>query len=105
MEEFVLTESQLWKRLAFYQYITIFSSFQGVHLAKPDFCPDFVYPIMKKCWSKEPEQRPFYDTIIDALNGEELPSDTPKAREQTENETQHEYQNFIPYSDKGKDDV
>ncbi|CAB3991422.1 Muscle, skeletal receptor tyrosine kinase, partial [Paramuricea clavata] len=73
---------------------------KGIHLAKPDFCPNFVYPIMKKCWSKEPELRPYYDKIINAMNGEEITTNgTPKTRE----DTQPEYQNFVPFSDNAND--
>ena len=55
---------------------------------------------MKKCWSKDPELRPYYDKIIDALNGEELMmNDTSKTHQEPE---QHEYQNFAPLSDQGK---
>jgi hypothetical protein len=55
---------------------------------------------MKKCWSKEPELRPYYDKIINAMNGEEITTnDTPKPRE----DTQPEYQNFVPFSDNGRE--
>ena len=76
-------------------------SFQGIHLAKPDFCPDFVYPIMKRCWSKEPDLRPYYDSIIAALNGEEMMA-TPKSPEQPDTISQPEYQNFVPFAENGK---
>jgi hypothetical protein len=53
---------------------------------------------MKKCWSKEPELRPYYDKIIDALNGEEIMmNETSKIPE--ESDTQYNYQNFIPLSE------
>ncbi|CAB4006603.1 high affinity nerve growth factor receptor-like isoform X1 [Paramuricea clavata] len=68
---------------------------KSIHLAKPEFCPNFVYQIMKKCWSEDPELRPHYDKIIDALNGAKSINDTPKSREQPESEMQPEYQNFI----------
>ncbi|EDO39761.1 predicted protein, partial [Nematostella vectensis] len=30
---------------------------KGIHLGRPDDCPQFVYLIMKDCWSREPEER------------------------------------------------
>lgn len=30
---------------------------KGIHLGKPDNCPDFIYAIMKDCWIREPEKR------------------------------------------------
>ncbi|XP_028405096.1 insulin-like growth factor 1 receptor [Dendronephthya gigantea] len=68
---------------------------KGIHLAKPDFCPDFVYPVMKKCWSKDPELRPDYNKIIDALNGDDI---IEEARTREEQKAQPEYQNFVPFS-------
>ena len=57
---------------------------------------------MKKCWSKDPALRPYYDKIIKALNGEEqlLMNDTHKTRDGVD--TEHEYQNFVPLADNGK---
>ena len=78
------------------------TSLQGIHLAKPDFCPNFVYPIMKKCWAKEPELRPYYDKIINALNGEEIMMNDTSKRSDEPN-SQHQYQNFTPFNDNGKE--
>ena len=36
---------------------------QGIHLGKPDNCPDFIYGIMKDCWIREPEKRVQFTTI------------------------------------------
>ncbi len=30
---------------------------QGIHLGKPDNCPDFIYTIMKDCWYEDPDKR------------------------------------------------
>lgn len=43
--------------------ILTFPLLQGIHLGKPDNCPDFMYGIMKDCWIREPEKRVQFTTI------------------------------------------
>ncbi|XP_067047151.1 muscle, skeletal receptor tyrosine-protein kinase-like isoform X2 [Acropora muricata] len=40
---------------------------KGIHLGKPDNCPDFVYAIMKECWLKDPEKRLKFREVIKRL--------------------------------------
>ncbi|KAJ7370090.1 hypothetical protein OS493_034301 [Desmophyllum pertusum] len=66
---------------------------KGIHLGKPDNCPDFIYALMKDCWEADPEKRleftgietrlnnPFqsYDMFISASDNEEESEDVDTA--------------------------
>ena len=63
------------------------SLLQGIHLGKPDNCPDFIYGIMKDCWIREPEKRVQFTTISRRLKDpyhdyDEPPSDSEDGPEQ-----------------------
>ncbi|CAH3175838.1 unnamed protein product [Porites evermanni] len=60
---------------------------KGIHLGKPDNCPDFIYGIMKDCWIREPEKRVQFTTISRRLKDpyhdyDEPPSDSEDGPEQ-----------------------
>ncbi|KAL9962852.1 hypothetical protein ACROYT_G031998 [Oculina patagonica] len=54
---------------------------KGIHLGKPDNCPDFVYAIMKDCWQKEPEKRLDFTAISMRLKNPYHNYDVPPAEE------------------------
>eukprot|EP01118_Nematostelium_gracile_P016855 TRINITY_DN7069_c0_g1_i4.p2 TRINITY_DN7069_c0_g1~~TRINITY_DN7069_c0_g1_i4.p2 ORF type:complete len:578 (+),score=74.00 TRINITY_DN7069_c0_g1_i4:2744-4477(+) len=39
----------------------------GERLPKPDLCPDIVWDMMKKCWNKDPSERPSFSDILTLL--------------------------------------
>lgn len=41
---------------------------QGIHLEKPDTCPDDVYDLMKDCWILNPDNRPQFQTIFERMH-------------------------------------
>ncbi|KAK3755760.1 hypothetical protein QZH41_019986 [Actinostola sp. cb2023] len=52
---------------------------QGIHLGKPDLCPDVIYNLMKDCWAKEPSDRPGFDLIQKRLRDPYGDYDVPRA--------------------------
>lgn len=38
------------------------------YLAKPDKCPDIVYELMIKCWSKQPSKRPWFSVLSNEIS-------------------------------------
>uniref|UniRef100_A0A3P9DNM1 Tyrosine-protein kinase n=1 Tax=Maylandia zebra TaxID=106582 RepID=A0A3P9DNM1_9CICH len=48
-----------------YQQVTL-----GYRMPKPPNCPDFLYEIMKRCWSTEPADRPDFRVLRSVLQGE-----------------------------------
>lgn len=70
-------ESRTWQTRA--QIVVYFS--QGIHLGKPDNCPDFMYALMKDCWQKEPEKRLEFTTISMRLKYPYHNYDVPPASE------------------------
>lgn len=73
-----------------YARIYLFCSFcilffkQGIHLGKPDNCPDFIYAIMKDCWKKEPEKRLEFTVIEMRLKNPYHNYDVPPPASDTE---------------------
>ena len=57
---------------------------QGIHLGKPDNCPEFMYALMKDCWQKEPEKRLEFTTISMRLKYPYHNYDVPPAYDGTE---------------------
>lgn len=39
----------------------------GHHMSRPPKCPEFLYSIMKECWSEEPEDRPTFKFLRECL--------------------------------------
>ncbi|PFX22845.1 Muscle, skeletal receptor tyrosine protein kinase [Stylophora pistillata] len=63
---------------------------KGIHLGKPDNCPDFVYAIMKDCWTKEAEKRLEFTAISRRLKNPYHDYDMPPATETDETIEQRE---------------
>jgi len=53
----------------------------GVVLSKPDDCPDEIYNLMKKCWKKDPNERPNFFELQTTLANKEISSETPQYNE------------------------
>lgn len=45
-------------------------------LEKPKECPDTLYQLMQKCWSKEPSSRPSFSEVLTSLNDMQRSGDT-----------------------------
>lgn len=46
-----------------YQQVTA-----GYRMPAPATCPSFLYQIMLRCWSAEPDERPDFQTLKDQLD-------------------------------------
>ena len=57
---------------------------QGIHLGKPDNCPDFVYAIMKECWLKDPEKRIKFREVVKRLQDPYHDYDIPPSTDDEE---------------------
>ena len=57
----------LWERgaIEFFQLVKYLED--GNRLAMPEFCPDEVFEVMKKCWNLDPDQRPSFEELKDTL--------------------------------------
>ncbi|XP_068736694.1 muscle, skeletal receptor tyrosine-protein kinase-like isoform X2 [Montipora capricornis] len=72
---------------------------KGIHLGKPDNCPDFVYTIMKDCWTREPEKRIGFKTVSRRLKDPFHTYDEPPSSDNEEEPKQPEMTNYdIPKS-------
>lgn len=40
---------------------------RGYRMPAPSKCPDFIYKIMRSCWSEEPEDRPTFKWLKSEL--------------------------------------
>jgi len=63
---------------------------KGIHLGKPDNCPDFIYAIMKDCWIKEPEKRLEFKAISMRLKNPYHNYDVPPSSDSEEGPEQAE---------------
>jgi tyrosine-protein kinase Fer len=41
---------------------------EGYRMNAPENCPVEVYDIMKRCWEKEPDQRPTFKELMTLIN-------------------------------------
>jgi len=65
----------LWELFSFgltpYEGLSFAETFQkiqsGYRLPKPEYCPQEVYDLMLRCWSKNPDSRPNFEEIFDII--------------------------------------
>lgn len=37
---------------------------RGYRMSKPSLCPESMYEVMKKCWDKNPQNRPTFEYLF-----------------------------------------
>lgn len=63
----------------------------GIRLEKPDSCPDFLYKLMMRCWSRDPDERPNFADLVKLIT-----AGVQKMEVETDSESKHtegEYEN------------